>query len=154
MIRRFKENDANKICRLVEKTLRTVNVKDESEDFIEEAVKSFTPEILIERCDFMHFYVVCEDEKIIGCGAIAPYFDKIDESGIFTVFVLPEYQGKGIGKKIIKTLEKDEFFLRAKRVEVPSSKTASSFFRKMGYDYKNGINEINKENVCILEKYR
>ena len=49
MIRRFKENDANKICRLVEKTLRTVNVKDESEDFIEEAVKSFTPEILIER---------------------------------------------------------------------------------------------------------
>ncbi len=31
---------------------------------------------------------------------------KEDESSLFTIFVLPEYQGKGIGRKIIETLEK------------------------------------------------
>ena len=60
---------------------------------------------------------------------------------MFNIFVLPEYQGKGVGRKIIEALEKDEYFLRAKRVEIPASITACEFYKKMGYDYKNGIAE-------------
>ena len=61
----------------------------------------------------MNIYVVCDDKKIIGCGAICPYWGKEDESSIFTVFVLPEYQCNGIGRKIFEILEQDEYFLRA-----------------------------------------
>ena len=101
-----------------------------------------------------HFYVVCDDNKLVGCGAIGPYWDKEDESSLFTIFVLPEYQGKGIGKKIIETLEQDEYFLRAKRIEIPASITGTPFYRKMGYDYKNGISTPDEEGLLRLEKYR
>ena len=91
--------------------------------------------------------------SIVGCGAIGPYWGKEDESSLFTIFVLPEYQGQGIGRKIIETLEQDEFFLRAKRVEIPASITACEFYRKMGYDYKNGIAVVDEEGLYRLEKF-
>ncbi|MCH5164760.1 MAG: GNAT family N-acetyltransferase, partial [Clostridiales bacterium] len=72
----------------------------------------------------------------------------------FTIFVLPEYQGNGIGRKIIQTLEQDEYFLRAKRIEIPASITATPFYRKMGYDYKNGISLPDSEGLVRLEKFR
>ncbi len=55
---------------------------------------------------------------------------------------------------IIETLEKDEFFLRAKRVEIPASITATPFYLKMGYNYKNGITLPDEEGLLRLEKYR
>lgn len=58
-----------------------------------------------------------------------PYANE-DESSLFNIFVLPEYQGKDVGRKIIETLEKDEYFLRAKRVEIPASITACEFYKK------------------------
>ncbi|MBP3887434.1 MAG: GNAT family N-acetyltransferase, partial [Cellulosilyticum sp.] len=36
----------------------------------------------------------------------------MNESSLFTIFVLPDYQGKGIGRRIIETLESDVFFMR------------------------------------------
>lgn len=67
---------------------------------------------------------------------------------------MPEYQGKGIGRQIIYTLEHDEYFLRAKRIEIPASITAVEFYRKMGYDYKNGTAELDDKQVYRLEKFR
>ena len=55
---------------------------------------------------------------------------------------------------VTDTIEKDEFFLRAKRIEIPASITAVEFYRKMGYDYKNGIAELDDEQVYRLEKFR
>ena len=49
---------------------------------------------------------------------------------MFNIFVLPEYQGKGVGRMIMETLENDEYFLRAKRVEIPASITACEFYKK------------------------
>ena len=153
-IRRFQEMDAEEVSELIAKTLRTTNSKDYSSEYIENDVKILTPEYLIKRSQWTHFYVVCDEDAIIGCGAIGPYWDKQDESSLFTIFVLPEYQRRGIGRKIIETLENDEFFLRAKRVEIPASITACEFYRKMGYDYKNGMNAVDEEQLFRLEKFR
>ena len=90
-------------------------------EYIENDIKVLQPQNILERASRMHFYVFCEDGKIVGCGAIGPFWGKTDESSLFTIFVLPEYQGRGIGRKIIQTLEADEYFLRAKRVEIPAS---------------------------------
>ena len=54
---------------------------------------------------FSKSLVICEDNKIIGCGAIGPYWDKTDESCFFTIFVLPEYQGKGHAGALMKAME-------------------------------------------------
>ena len=153
-VRRFQYNDAVEVSALIIKTLRTTNAKDYSAEYIENDVKMFSPEGVIERAGWTHFYVVCDGETIVGCGAIGPYWGKEDESSLFNIFVLPEYQGKGIGRKIIETLENDEYFLRAKRVEIPASITACEFYKKMGYSYKNGIDVIDEEQLLRLEKFR
>ena len=153
-VRRFQNSDADKVSKLIIKTLRTTNIKDYSAEYIENDVKMFTPDGVIERAGWTHFYVVCDKECIVGCGAIGPYWGKEDESSLFTIFVLPEYQGKGIGRKIIETLEQDEYFLRAKRIEIPASITAVNFYIKMGYNYKNGNDKLDDEKLYRLEKFR
>ncbi len=153
-IRRFQESDAEEVSKLIIKTLRTTNIKDYSEEYIENDVKMFTPERVIKRASWTHFYVVCENKTIVGCGAIGSYWGKKDESSLFTIFVLPEFQGKGIGRRIIETLESDEYFLKAKRIEIPASITACQFYRKMGYDYKNGVDTPDEEKLFRLEKFK
>ena len=153
-IRRFREDDAEAVSALVIKTLRISNVKDYTPELMEEVVKNMQPANILERAGWTHFYVVENEGGIIGCGAIGPYWGKTDESSLFTIFVLPEYQGMGAGRLIIETLERDEFFLRAKRIEIPSSITAVDFYRRFGYDYKNGIAEVDDEHVYRLEKFR
>ena len=153
-IRKFQLGDADEVSALIIKTLRTTNSMDYSEEYIENDVKQFSPEGVIKRAGWTHFYVVCDGEMIIGCGAIGPYWDKKDECSLFNIFVLPEYQGKGVGRKIIETLESDEYFLRAKRIEIPASITACAFYRKMGYTYKNGVDVPDEEQLFRLEKFR
>ena len=153
-IRTLQEKDAEEVSALIAKTLRTTNSKGYSPEFIENEIKALQPQTILERASQTHFYVFCEDEKIVGCGAIGPFWGKTDESSLFTIFVLPEYQGQGIGKRIIQTLEKDEYFLRARRIEIPASITATPFYRRMGYDYKNGITVPDAEGLLRLEKFR
>lgn len=154
IVRRFQESDAVQVSNLIIKTLRITNSKDYSAEYIENIVKAFTPEDVMKRASGTHFYVVCQDHFIVGCGAIGSYWGSKEESSFFTIFVLPEYQGKGIGKKIIEALESDEYFLRAKRIEIPASITACQFYRKMGYNYKNGVDKPDEEQLIRLEKFR
>lgn len=155
IIKRFEKKDAEEVSALIVTTLRTTNIKDYSSEHIENDVKVLQPANILERASRTHFYVVCDDEKIIGCGAIGPYWDKEDESSLFTIlFVLPEYQGKGVGRTIIETLEKDEYFIRAKRVEIPASITGTPFYLKMGYNYKNGVTTPDEEGLLRLEKFK
>lgn len=153
-IRRFQPKDATETAGVITRTLKISNSKDYPKEYIEANIVSHSAEILIERAKEGHMYVVCDDSQIIGCGAIAGYWGSTTESILLTIFVLPDYQGKGIGTKIIETLEQDEYFLRAKRIEIPASITAVEFYRKMGYDYKNGIAIVDDEQVYRLEKFR
>lgn len=153
-IRRFAENDAEKVSTMIIRTLKTTNSKDYSEEAIKTLEKQLQPSHILERAGWTHFYVVEENDTIIGCGAIGPYWGSETESSLFTIFVLPEYQGKGVGRKIIEALEQDEYFLKAKRVEIPASITAVNFYRKMGYEYKNGIDHPDEEQLYRLEKFR
>lgn len=154
IIRRFNEQDAKEVSDLIRKTIRISNSKDYPAELMDQLIDYETPENVLQRASWTHFYVVVDNEQIIGCGAIGPYWGKEDESSLFTIFVLPEQQGKGIGRAIIETLEMDEYFLRAKRIEIPASITGVPFYLKMGYNYKNGITEPDEEHLIRMEKFR
>lgn len=154
IIRRFQKDDAEKVSEMIIRTIKTSNSKDYSEAAVAELEKQMQPEMLMDRAGWTHFYVAEENDSIIGCGAIGPYWGSETESSLFTIFVLPACQGKGIGRQIIETLEQDEYFLRAKRVEVPASIMAVDFYRRLGYDYKNGVDHPDEERVFRLEKFR
>jgi len=153
-IRRFRKEDSTEVSELIIKTIRISNTKDYPADLMEELVKSETPENVSGRASWTHFYVVEEDGIIIGCGSIGPFWGREDESSLFTIFVLPEYQGKGVGRLIVETLEKDEYALRAVRIEIPASITGLPFYKKMGYDFKDGNDKIDEEHLYRLEKFK
>ena len=154
IIRRLKNSDAEAVSQLIRTTIRISNAKDYPAELIDALIEAETPEHVLERASWTHFYVVQDGERIIGCGAIGPYWGKEDESSLFTIFVLPEYQGKGVGRLIVETLEQDEFFLRARRVEIPASVTGVPFYLRMGYHYKNGIQVPDEEHLIRMEKNR
>ena len=153
-IRRFQESDAAAVSELIRTTLQITNSRDYPPEIINALIERETPDHILQRASWTHFYVAEADSEIIGSGAIGPYWDRQDESSLFTIFVRPDCQGKGVGKAIVETLERDPFALRAKRIEIPASITGLPFYLKMGYSYKNGIAEPDEERLYRLEKRR
>ena len=148
----FRAGDESAIASLVAHTLKISNGNDYSPEYIDAIIKEHSPEYYSERRNDSHFYVACDGDKIIGCGGITGYWGSTSESFLLSIFVLPEYQGGGTGRRIINTLEKDAFFTRAWRTEVASSVTAVEFYKKLGYTYKNGITTPDEHGVIRLEK--
>ncbi|CAM3111633.1 GNAT family N-acetyltransferase [Leuconostoc rapi] len=154
-IRKFSNTDAELVAQLIAKTMRTTNIKDYSSEFIENDLQALKANDLIERAKQFHCYVIenSDDKQIVGVGSIGPFWGSQTESSLFNIFVDPDYQGQGLGRVIINTLEMDDYFLRASRIEIPASKTALTFYKKMGYDFKNGIDEVDSEELYRLEKF-
>ena len=152
-IRRFKDDDADIVSKIVCRNFLEVNIKDYPQSEMENLVQVYDAQKVLEMSNWAHSYVACIDDAVVGCGSIASFWGKEDESILLTIFVLPELHGMRIGTFIVKALENDEYFLRAKRIEIPSSITARDFYMKLGYKYKNGIKELNDEGHYILEKF-
>lgn len=150
----YREDDVEEIVRLIRRNFREVNVKDYGERAM--AALSATHDVnwFKSVAEYAHVYVFWNEDKIVGVGSISSFLGNPTESILLTIFVLPEFHGQGIGSYIIDTLESDELFLRAERIEIPASITAVEFYRKKGYEYKNGIKELDDEQHYRLEKFR
>lgn len=135
IIRKYREEDAETISKLVCRNLLEVNSKDYGMEEMIKFAKEYNADKIRKIATNGSMYVACENEKIIGCGAISYNNQDKTESIILTFFILPEYHGKGVGKEIIKILEKDEIFLNSERVVVDASLSAHEFYKKMGYSY-------------------
>ena len=152
-IRRFKESDAKEVVNVIKRASLEVNIKDYTKEAIDKLVKKITEEFVIKRAAQFHMYVVTEEEQVIGVGAVGPYWDSQTESSLFNVFILPEHQKKGLGTKLVKELESDEYYKRADRIEIASSITALEFYRHLGYGFKKYGNIANENGDYILEKF-
>ena len=151
-VRRFKEEDADEVSKLIVRNFLEVNSKDYGIADMEKLAKVYDSGKVLNIANYAHMYVFEWNGKIVGTGSISSFWGSKTESILLTIFVLPEFHGKGIGRKIINTLEQDEFFVRATRIEIPASITATEFYRKFGYDYKNGVKELDEEYHYRLEK--
>jgi GNAT superfamily N-acetyltransferase len=138
---------------IIHRGLREINGKDYPAELMEEYCNYFTLEKIKNQANSAHMYVAVLGNKIVGTGSIAPYWGRETESILLTIYVLPEMIGQGIGSAIINALEQDEYFLRANRIEIPSSITAVKFYQKMGYTPKNGIIP-DDEGIVRVEKFR
>ena len=153
LTRLFVESDAGAVQNIIHRGLREINGKDYPAELIEEYCAYFSLEKIKRQTASAHMYVAVSGDKILGTGSIAPYWGSEKESILLTIYVLPEMIGQGVGSAIINALEQDEYFLRADRIEIPSSITAVKFYQKMGYESKNG-SIPNKEGIIPMEKFR
>ena len=152
-IRIAKDEEFGAISKMVERSVRACFPKFYPPCSVEYVVEETCAENLRKRAEFTNFYVVKEGKEVVGCGAIGPLWGSEVESSLFTIFVDPNHQGKGIGRKIMETLESDFYAKRARRIEIPASMFAIPFYKKMGYEHKNG--ELNFEDGHFkMEKYK
>ena len=77
-IRRFENSDAEAVSQLIRTTIHISNKKDYPAELMDALIETETPEHILERASWTHFYVAEEGERIIGCGAIGPYWGKED----------------------------------------------------------------------------
>ena len=153
IVRSFKLGDEKQIVELIRSARRKTNIKDYDEELIEELCQEVNEELIIKRAEKFHMYVVEINDKIVGVGAIGLCNGSLTESSFYNIYVLPEYQGKGIGRVIVTTLEKDEYFKRADRIEIASSISAMEFYKHMGYGFKNLGYIVDDEGEYKMEKY-
>jgi GNAT superfamily N-acetyltransferase len=144
-IRRFRASDAEKASKLIRRCLLEVNSKDYPMESIEKMCKQHSPENLIVISMKQDMYVFVRNNDVLGTGCLV-------QNWIQTVFVNPDYQGRGIGKKLMVHLEKvmgDRGYVTS---IVPSSITAYEFYRKLGYRKTKVINDEDSGRNIIMEK--
>ena len=126
-IRRFQERDAAEVSAVIGEALRVSNAPDYPPEIIREMLELYTPENLLEQAGSEH---------------------------LVTIFVLPEYQRRSAGRRIMEALERDPYFLRADRVAVHSSITARDFYLRLGYRFSDGVGTPDEEGCIRMEKRR
>ena len=141
--------------RVSELATRITSGKVYDQTFVEEMVENQTRAYFLRRGEQMHFYVACEDDgTVIGCAAIGrPYRDDPAESCLYSVFVLPEKQNRGVGRALIEAIERDPWFLTARRVIIPASINALHFYQGLGYTFAPGGDTLDEEQLYCLEKF-
>jgi GNAT superfamily N-acetyltransferase len=125
-IRHATETDADGISRIVIRALRETNAKDYPREVISALVSNFSPERVAFFIASRQVYVAIADRTIIGTASL-------QGAVVRTVFVDPNHQNKGIGARLMDVVES---FARARsitRLRVPSSLTATGFYKKLGY---------------------
>jgi len=116
----------------------------------------YSTEALTEQYDKKEqlFYMIDEDETNIGFIGIEHYYKGKTITKIHKIYLLPETQGKGIGKKVIDeigklALENNSTILS---LNVNRFNSALGFYKKIGFEV---VDEVNIEigNGYLMEDY-
>lgn len=151
MIYPFFDELAQEVSALIGRVLMEVNTKEYPESDMKEFAAYYSAETVLALAREGQTYVAMDGETVVGCGSVAP-LEKEGECEIRAVFVLPEYEGQGIGRTIMEVLESDPLFTRAKRVVVSASLTAHPFYEKLGYRYVGGVPVCEDNDHYWMEK--
>lgn len=100
------------------------------------------------------FYLITEEETVLGFIGIEHHYQKENKTKIHKIYLLPETQGKGIGKMTIGTIGKLalENNSTSLLLNVNRFNKALHFYEKVGF---KSIDEVNIEigNGYLMEDY-
>lgn len=155
MIRPVRRAEYPQVVELIKQVMLEVNIRDYEETYLREYVKRYGPAELAAFADRpdCHFYVGHWDGELAACGAVAPSEDRPDALEIRSVYVRPDLEGKGLGREMMVALEADPAFQSAPRVVVSASLTAHEFYKKLGYEYENGVKREEDHDHYWMEKF-
>ena len=125
-IRKFEKKDASIISKLIRRCLLEVNSKDYPQEIIHFAYEHYSSDKIIEKSLKRSVFVAVEEGNILGIASL-------EENVVYTVFVDPDFHGKGIGTKLMKYVEKITNDQGYESIKTPSSLTAFEFYERLGY---------------------
>jgi diamine N-acetyltransferase len=100
------------------------------------------------------FYMIYEDGTNLGFIGIEHNYNGETVTKIHKIYLLPETQGKGIGKKVIEEIEKLALENKSKALSLNVNRfnSALGFYQKIGFEI---VDEVNIEigNGYLMEDY-
>lgn len=147
-------SDVDKLLCIIYRCLKEVNSREYEPWEIEKFLKGFNIEHLSNSILTKHFYSVKYIKEIVGMGAVNRDKSQENQSYFTAIFINPDYHKMGIGKKLIKFLEQDEWCLNSNLIEIPSSKSSHGFYHKLGYEYRTSPPIFKEDGSTIMYKYK
>ena len=144
-VRKFKDDDGLEASDLIRKVLLELNSRDYPESVIQFLYNEFSPESIIKLSKDRLFLVAEEKGKIIGTITFTDNY-------IATVFVNPKEHGRGIGKKLMYTVEDIARKRKLKWIKLDASITAVEFYKKLGYSMEEKRDDKDYGITYIMTK--
>jgi GNAT superfamily N-acetyltransferase len=125
-IRPFRPEDAGPAADLIRITLREVNSKDYSPKVINSMCSEYTPERMVELNEKRTFLVAVAGGQVIGTATLEGDY-------VGSVFVLPSWHRKGVGKNLMNAIETIARNNGKSSIQLGASIIAVGFYLKLGY---------------------
>jgi len=145
VIRRFRANDADNVSHIIRRCLLEVNIKDYPKEVIEHMYDYFSPGNLVEISTRRRMYVFVQDNEIQGTGSLK-------DNNVRSVFVNPDFHNLGIGKELMKHLERLVKRSGYRTIELFSSVTALDFYKKLGYKRIRTVQDKDTGKNIVMRK--
>ncbi|MBD3213298.1 MAG: GNAT family N-acetyltransferase [Candidatus Lokiarchaeota archaeon] len=141
----FRSEDGLEVSNLIRKTLEKINSKYYPQNVINFLSKEYSPENLRKMTKKKELLLAIKEEVIIGVAGL-------EENHIGTVFVSPKYQNQGIGKKLMFFIEKLARKRGFSEVKLNSSINALDFYKRIGYEQGEKVEEENYGITYMMTK--
>lgn len=125
-IRRALESDAEVISQLIVQTLQLSNAQDYPPEVIERVASNFDTGGVRQLMASRQVFVLLDKARVVATASLAG-------DVVRSVFVLPAVQGRGLGKALMRHVERVARDAGVQRLLVPASLTAVSFYAALGY---------------------
>lgn len=126
LIRIAMKADAAAISQVIIGTLRESNAQDYSAEIINQVELSFSPQAILCLMTQRQVFVALLGNRIVATASL-------DHDVVRSVYVEPAYQGKGIGRQLMKSIQSSAIAEGRNLLRVPSSITAEGFYASLGF---------------------
>ncbi|WP_420232648.1 N-acetyltransferase family protein [Pseudomonas sp. ABY48] len=126
LIRNAIDADAPAISQTIINALRQSNAQDYSSEIIDQVAQNFSPLAILQLLDQRQMLVAIVDNHIVATASL-------DQDVVRSVFVDPSYQGKGLGRHLMESMQSIAINAGLNRLRVPSSITAEGFYSSLGF---------------------
>jgi GNAT superfamily N-acetyltransferase len=143
-IRRAGVEDAAAIGRLIRQTLQETNAKDYAPTIVARVMANFMPDRMAALIASRVVFVATHQEQIVATASL-------DGATIRSVFVLPEFQRRGVGRTLMEHVESVARAAGLVRLAAPSSIGAEGFYSRLGYASIRDV-YYEDERTILMEK--
>jgi N-acetylglutamate synthase-like GNAT family acetyltransferase len=135
-IRRARQEDKEAIWRVHGSAIRETCASHYPREVIEIWAGRLRPEKYAEAIDRYEFFVAEEDGVVVGYGELGPEAGEIQG-----LYVSPGVKGRGVGWKLLCTLEETARACGLKSLRLTSSLNAVPFYERAGFEAVEELTE-------------
>jgi GNAT superfamily N-acetyltransferase len=125
-LRAARDGDAEAVSNVIISALRESNAKDYPREVIARLELNFSPAGVLDLMGKRKVFVAIVGQRIVGTASF-------DGRAVRTVFVAPDMQRRGVGRRLIAEVERAALEAGLTTLVVPSSVTAERFYAGLGF---------------------